>query len=243
MSSAANVLDEQAQPTPSPEPAVKTEPKDETKALHEELARLKRENAETKQQAEFWARKAEEAAKPETKKAAEPKPESPDEFIDDLSKRGVAAILDRLPKGLDKEAMEDLLDRKLGAMTEGFGKQAALVREYPDLNNPDSELHKLTMAELESYEQDDKEFKRTPTTIKIAARTAAAILEAKKAREDKKARMEAANGYGGEPIDDEDAGSTRVSRRLANAAATMGISPEDIRKAKERVAARYRSQS
>lgn len=245
MSSGTQVLDEQIQPGNPEETGAKPDPKPEPdnskaaeRALREELAASKRREKELEEQAAFWARKAEESGKPKPKEAAEPKDEDPDEFINDLTKRGVKAILDRMPKGLDAEAMEQLLDKKLGAMTEGFGKQASLVRDFPDLNDPNSELHKLTMAELEAAEDDDKDFKRTPATIRVAARAAQAQLEAKRAKAEKKARLEAANSYGGDPYDDDETETARPSRRLMNAFASVGVDPAEAKKAKERVAAR-----
>ena len=129
----------------------------------------------------------EEDAAPPVRKA---KPATEDEdaeaFLADVNKRGMKAIRER--GMMSRDEVEALIEERaakiargeVGKATEALHSDAQLIRQYPDLNDPESEFSKRVAKEVRGLVAADKNLARSNATILAASRIVAAQMRSEK---------------------------------------------------------------
>lgn len=172
-----------------------------------ELEGLRRERDEARDSERFWAQRARAGGQQPAESVEEPEEEietddlipavtgdqsvdeaifsDPDKWADAVSK-GPAAIQAFVRKAGYVTATEAAdIAAKVARRTVDVERQkmttdAVIVRDFPDLNNPKSELFQATAAELRHLVAMDPRAKNSPATLYAAANAAKAKLEAKR---------------------------------------------------------------
>jgi len=131
------VADQVAPPAEQTPPVTPPAEVDRFAALEAKLTSLTDQVAETTRTAQFWYEKANATAKPADKPADE------EDVLDVITKGG-----DALDKLLEKRGFvkADQVDSKLNQRTQQLTKEAALVKQYPDLENTESPFFKEVAA-------------------------------------------------------------------------------------------------
>jgi hypothetical protein len=197
------------QPASKPTDKAKDKP-DDAGDLRKENQSLREQLREREDSEKYWAELARGrgagAPDSEDTPADAPPPddepeESADEFLDRLSKEGpraVAKVAEKIAakagyvRKADVEKIaakiaSEIVERKAGRMS----ADAKLVGQYPQLQDPKSELFQATATIYREMTDQDPELKKSPATLFAAARIAKAELKA------------AGNGARGRDVDDE----------------------------------------
>lgn len=211
-------------------------------------ARLK----EVEESERYWsskARKDEPAAdepddEPDDEDDDEPEitDDDPEKFTDDLSAKGIDALVKRgvLTKKAAKEMISRLVSRqvdsivtkRIGQVQKGMLEDAKLIQKYPDLNDPKSELHKITAAKYKEMVAEDKSIPKS-TALRLAAKEAS--LELRERGGDRQERIRRQGGQAdtrgsrGYEIDDEDDLGPQA-RELVSAFSRYGVDEESMKK-------------
>ena len=219
-----------------PEPAKpKVDPNEARfKGIETELAATRRQLAEARASERFWAGKAsatptEEPAGAVEHVAADPYAgEKPEAFLDDLGKRGAAALKDRgyvskaEAEAMVNEGVAEANQNLHVARTDATFDQQ-LAAEFPDIaadgrriangGEPQTELYKRSAVIFRQTVKLDPSLQNSKSALIMAARTAAAEIKA----EAKATKASAAAA--GTPDSDLDVDDTRSARRRDRIAA------------------------
>lgn len=209
--------------------------KAETRKVHEENARLKREATEARAQADYWSKRAQQEAdrKPDPKaKTDDAEDDDPDKFIDALTKEGPKALKKYMKPGASLDEIGELIDKKLGGFTNKLTKQGQLAQSYPELTNPESRLSQLTQEEAAAILKRSPDREGDEDVYFDAARMASLRLKNERDEEDRARRVRSQSGYGGETFDDDDltgGGPPRLTSRDKTVAMAMGIGEGELK--------------
>ena len=171
-------------------------PSDEVKLSKKEYEALQKRVAEADETAQYWAERAkppEKAEKPEDEEKAADEPEDDgdvDKFVTDLTKSGLKALVNR--GVLTKKEATEIIQREARKVTKELvaaevkrvSTDAELVRQFPDLQNRESEHFKRTSSIYREMVEQDETLKRSPQALFLAARAAKAELAAEKPKGD-----------------------------------------------------------
>lgn len=203
---------------------------DETKALREEIAQLKRTNSELSVSERHWAELARGRNEPEPVVEeeeddldADPElgdDDTPEKLVDEFSAKGIKALERRglMTKKAAREMAEKIATKivteKLGQARAEMTQDQAIVGEFPELKDPESELFKATAKEFKSIVKLDPKLKDSPGALMMAARMAKLNLKPAKA----------ADRDPDDPdfVDEDDDVDPRERRRLERVAAQSG---------------------
>jgi hypothetical protein len=169
---------EQGDPNPDPPAPAANAPKDKggdkDDDIRQELKSLRARVSEAENDARYWREQA---------KTPAPKDDAPAEDDDDVDLEGVD-LVDVISSGDPKKVKETF--KKLGFVSEKdvqkriqetrqeIAQNAKITDEYPDLADPSSEFFKAADAEYRDLIADDPSLKDKPSTIRLAAKLAAA---------------------------------------------------------------------
>lgn len=190
-------------PPPKAKPAPKAEPKksreaEELRQLREDNARLRRESEEARSRLDSRGRGREKEEEPEEEdygvdtrdllgESAKADELDDEDFIEALSTKGPAAVEKAMAiRGfVRKEDVVKIAATIAGRMAKrsqaAFANDAAIMRDYPDLANEESELFVETGKEYRILIAQDPLLKKSPATLLAAAKVAKAKLDAAKA--------------------------------------------------------------
>jgi hypothetical protein len=143
------------------------------KALKLQLRNERQSRQDAENNARYWHEKAQQsAAAPAVPAKKEAKEENPSDFIEQLTERGSAAIDDLLAERgyVRKEEVEARITHARNQVT----VESALARDYPDLQDSESEFFKETAAQYQTLIAETPELKGNPRTMRLAAKLAAA---------------------------------------------------------------------
>lgn len=179
----------------------------EESAESKRITALEKELKETRDSEKYWADRAKASGAP--RREPEPEPESddepaasdpmegitPEQFLDVLSREG--------PKGLKRfgfmtkadvdakaEEIRRESDRKLETARASDNIDARIKRDYPELEDPKSDLFQRAGQHFRDMVSDDPSLKNSPATLVAAAKLAKKELEAEKKVADEKKRIE-----------------------------------------------------
>jgi hypothetical protein len=178
----------------------------QAKALETRIAELTRTNTELSASERYWADRAQQAPPPAA--TAPPAPENfnefipegpkpregapdysdPTKFVEALSEKGPVAIVEALAQfGIlprdqiltdAAKVANGIVERKAATIT----ADAALVGQYPELKDENSELFKATRIEYRNLVAVDPKLAKSSATLIMAARTAKLALDLKAAQ-------------------------------------------------------------
>jgi hypothetical protein len=116
----------------------------ETKALNEEILRLRAENAEKDSGMRYWHEQAKKAGQPAPAAAATPaaEPDEEEDPIELLSKKGTKGLDELLAKRGFVRATD--VDARIESKAKTIAAENALAAEYPDLQDKTSDFFKAT---------------------------------------------------------------------------------------------------
>jgi len=173
-----------------------------------EFEAIKRERDEARQSEQFWAKQARAGSRPQQTDVDEPEEElvetgdlvpevtgdtgvdeaifnDPDKWAEAIAK-GPAAIQAFIKKAgyiTGKDAADiaaKVARRTVQVERQKMGSDAAIIRDFPDLADPKSELYKATAAEVNRMNALDPNARRVPAvTLYAAAQVAKAKLDAR----------------------------------------------------------------
>jgi len=177
---------------PPAKSAEKPKDKDDPGELRRRLEASEQRIRELSDSERYWAEQArgrgtvtEEPDEDEPAPVDEEPEETPDEFLDRLSKEGKGAIVKAVAKlgYLRKEDVAKVAaEVARGIVSNERGKltaDAKLVSQYPELRDEKSELFQTTAGIYRELIADNPELKTSPGTLFMAARAAKAELAAK----------------------------------------------------------------
>lgn len=181
-----------------------------------ELASLRRERDEARESERFWADRAK-SGKPAPVEREEEEEENDDDpdpandtLVDDFSTKGVKALLDRgfitkkAAKEIAAQVAKNVAKQMIGQAQRKATTDQKIMGAFPELNDPKSELFKLTREELREMVDLDPDAAKSPTALYAAAKAAKARLDAKKAPP-KRTRRDDYEYEGDEGEDEEEA--------------------------------------
>jgi hypothetical protein len=202
--------------------------KDPTADLQKEIETLRTTNRQLTESERYWSERArangrgeedgaedvDDAAKPK-KGAAEPEDEvdeDPSKFVDDLSASGIKALEKRglITKKQATAMIEDIAEKVAervankvvkGART-AMTHDAELIQQYPELNDPESDLFKETSTIYQAAVKKDPSLKKSTVALMQAAEVASL-------------RIKVRDGAGRRQERDDDADRTRRIREQA----------------------------
>jgi hypothetical protein len=181
----------------------------DAKAFRKELADLKATIAESNRAAEYWRGRAEGKGAP---KAEEEEIALEDDLVDAISS-GDGKRIAKVIKGLGFVRQSEV-EQAIASTRQSITRDAALVRQYPDLADEQSEFFQVATKHYSELVADDPGAKLSPATLKTAAKMAKLELEGKGSSS--QSRGERINRQSGE----------RGSRSSANASSsTADLSP------------------
>lgn len=132
---------------------------------------------ENRRNADFWASRASQAAPPPAREKKEPEPDMDDAALMEEFTRSPTAFMKKMAKQMGfitKGEQEQYLADNLSTFGQGImkriGTDRALLKEFPDLDDPTSDFAKRTMEIVEELTEGDAR-KRT-TFFKAAAKIA-----------------------------------------------------------------------
>lgn len=170
---------DQIAPGQAPEPAAQPEKKkddDPIRELRDEFKSIKRELAETREDAKYWREQANRGGRATPEPEAEPEPE-PDlgdldltEVVTANDSKGLVSALKKLGFVSRKE-VEAEIAQKTGQLTH----EAKLYSEFPDMQDDASELFQRT-AEIHQDLCRDPDMAKSKRLIETATKMAAAEL-------------------------------------------------------------------
>ena len=198
----AEVTREGAQPTEAGRPQAG----DKVELSRQEFEALRRERDEARESERFWATQARRGGQEAAEVAEEPEEAietadlvpavtgnsevdeaifgDPDKWAEAVSKgpKAIDAFIRKAGYVTGTEAAE--IARKVAARTveverQKMGTDAAIIRDFPDLANKNSEHFKQTSVELKKLVALDPKAARTPSTLYAAAEIAKAKMDAK----------------------------------------------------------------
>lgn len=161
---------------------------DELAELRKQFDALRKQNEELAASERYWAEQARGRGKPEPDPEEEPEepedddPEltddTPDKLVDDFSTKGVEALVKRgvltkkaareiIRKEAEKVARQ-IVDTRVRQVTE----DSKLMTEFPELNDPESELYKATQKIYRGLVAEDPALRKSVGALKMAARQA-----------------------------------------------------------------------
>lgn len=206
-----------------------------------ELAALRRERDEARESERFWADRAR-GKPPEAQRTAEtkddeeddqdlPEDENIDALVTDFSTKGVKALVSRglITKKMAKEIAAQVAGKVARQMITAEREKATtdhtIMSEFPELNDPESELFQATRTELQRLVKIDPAAGKSPAALYSAASIAKAKLDAKAP---KRGRYSDEGEYDGEDrrrrADAQGASRGRGSRDLVDP--DDGLSPQ-----------------
>jgi hypothetical protein len=161
--------------------------------LRKEVAELRKEREALQQSERYWSEQARSAKKPKQEQPEVDPDEVDDEddeqpldkFIEDLTTKGKAAL--KKHGFLTRREARELADRRaekiarqiVGEERSKLSADAELAREFPDLQDPKSDLFKRTAEIYKSETDADPSLKKSTRTLMLAARQAKLELAAK----------------------------------------------------------------
>lgn len=145
----------------------------ELKAAHNREKAANQRALESENTARFWHEKNKETPAPA--KTATAEPEDAANFIEQLTERGAGAIDDLLAKR--GYVRQDQVEARIARERQSFTTEAALARDYPDLQNSDSEFFKETATQYQMLISETPELKGNPKAMRLAAKLAAVEFE------------------------------------------------------------------
>src|SRR5512143_1076107 len=188
---------------PEPPKRAPAKPSKEERAEQKELERLREENRLLQQSERFWQQRAAGRKDGDEETPEEPpeddldvsdlvaeeedgkkteQEQTPDEFIDELSKLGPKAIEKALERAgfirkadvaaITKEIAQRIVNRERGRMT----SDAELISRFPDLRDQKSELYQETSKRFRAAVARDPKAKNSPVTLFLAAEAAELAL-------------------------------------------------------------------
>lgn len=126
---------------------------------------------------------------PNAKADEEPGPEDPTALVDDLAKLGRDALAKRgfiresevrkIVKEESRKAAVTAAKQIVGKTRTQVTTESAILRDFPDLADPESELYKATVPHIQAAVRLDPGAARNPSTLFLAATAAKAALDAK----------------------------------------------------------------
>lgn len=228
----------------------KAKPADEAKLSKREHEQLLKRLGELEQSERYWSERARAGEKPEAEPDDEPPPEddeppaddTTDQFIEDLSKKGLEALVKR--GVLTKKAAIEIIQREarkvarevVGVETKKLATDAELIRQFPDLEDRESALFKRTGELFREDVKGDPTLRDSPRALILAARTAKAelALESKGGGDDSRAariRAQAGDRSGSRGFDEDQDTMGPAAREIAE---RMGVSEKQFRAHRER---------
>jgi hypothetical protein len=120
----------------------------------------------------------------------EAEPEDPTALVDDLAKLGRDALakrgfvrtneVRRIVREESRKAAVTAAKQIVGKTRAQVTSESAILRDFPDLADPESELYKATVPHIQAAVRLDPGAARNPSTLFLAATAAKAALDAKK---------------------------------------------------------------
>ncbi len=224
----------------APAPEGEKKPPEEAaaaKELRQARADLKRERdsrIEAERASQYWQGQTRDGQRgPQPVPRAE-EPEEDVDLVDLITKDGAKGFNKYLDKRLEKGGFvkKEEMDRRIAQERSTIQYEASLLRQYPELEDDDSPLFVQTKKEYAGLLKDDPGLARSPATMRIAAKLAAAAIKGKPARaaapeseDDYEEEPPARRARREEPVEEED---DRV-RRVASQQVTRGRRPASDR--------------
>lgn len=173
------------------------------KELRRELNELRKSQEEMARTAEYWRGKAEGKGAGSAKSGSAAASDDEDDDAVKLDEDLVDAISSNDAKRISKalksmgfvraKDVERTIQATRGAMT----REAALLREYPDLGDEKSELYEATARHYRDLIADDPALSKSPSTLRMAAKLAKAELGGQASGEEDRAARVARQSGGG----------------------------------------------
>ncbi len=232
--------------------------KDDSAALRAEIETLRKTNQTLSDSERYWADRAkangngddedEDDEKP-AKKGKEPAPaddddDDPAKFVDELSSKGPKAIAAYLKKkgyvtaAEASEIATKTAKQAVKAARESMTHDVELSRDYPDLQDPESELFKETSKIYKGMLKRDPKLKDSSAALLMAAENAKLKLQIEgkgksnsedDAEKDRQRRIREQGGDRGRrgSADFDDGDDDRMGPEAKSIAAALGVSDKD----------------
>jgi hypothetical protein len=170
---------DEPEPEPQKDPAPKVDP--ELKKLQADLKRETARRKEAEDGMRFWSEKAgreasaERAPKPDKEEEAEKLTVDLVEAITNGDAKQIKAAMRELGF-VQKGEVSHEIDSKIGTTKAQIVHEAKLYKEYPDLEDENSELFEKTKEVYTELVAKDKDLQKSPKLVEMAARIAQAEL-------------------------------------------------------------------